>query len=135
MPDLENERERLDALSNRVIGAALRVHREIGPGMLERACESCLEFELIDQGVSIERQVAMPLFYRGRQMDCGYRIDLLVEKALIVEVKSVEHLERVHIAQLQHYLRHSKLKLGLLINFNVKWLREGIRRVVNGFPE
>ena len=102
--------------------------------MLEKPCESCLEFELIDQGMHVDRQVAMPLFYRGRRMNCGYRIDLLVEKSLIVEVKSVEHLERVHAARLQHYLRHSKLTIGLLINFNVKWLRDGIKRIVNGFP-
>jgi GxxExxY protein len=84
--------------------------------------------------MNVERQVAMPLFYRGRRMDCGYRIDLLIEKAVIVEVKSVEHIERIHAAKLQHYLRYSKLKLGLLINFNVKWLRDGITRIVNGFP-
>lgn len=129
------ERERLDSLSNRVIGAALRVHREIGPGTLEKACEACLAFELSDQGLHVERQVAMPLVYRGHRLDCGYRIDLLVEKELIVEVKSIERLERIHPAQLRHYLKHAKLKLGLLINFNVKWLRDGIKRVVNGLPE
>ena len=135
MPDETTERDRLNLLSHRVIGAALRVHKEIGPGMLEKACETCLEFELRDQGVAVERQVALPLFYRGHRMECGYRVDLLVEKELIVEIKSVERIERVHRARLRHYLIHSKLKLGLLINFNVQWLRDGVKRVVNGLPE
>lgn len=129
------ERERLDLLSNRVIGAALNVHRAIGPGMLESAYDACLAFELLEGGMRIERQISMPLFYRGQQMECGYRIDLLVEDELIVEVKSVEHLERIHSKQLLHYLKMSKRKLGLLINFNVRWLRDGIKRVVNGLPE
>jgi GxxExxY protein len=131
----QNERDRLDLLTNRVIGAALRVHKEIGPGNLERACESCLAFELAEDGLRVDRQVELPLVYKGHRLDCGYRIDLLVEKELIVEVKSIERLERIHHAQLLHYLKHAKLKLGLLINFNVKWLREGIKRVVNGLPE
>jgi GxxExxY protein len=131
----ENERERLNHLSNVIIGAALRVHQEIGPGMLESACEACLMFELLDRGLSVEREKPLPLIYRGRRLDCGYRLDLLVEDAIIVEVKSVERLERVHSAQLLSYLKQSKLKLGLLINFNVKWLQDGIKRVVNGFPE
>lgn len=131
----DDERERLDALSNRVIGAAIRVHKEIGPGNLERACESCLAFELLQDNLKVERQVPLPLIYKGHQLDGAYRIDLLVEKELIVEVKSIERLERIHQAQLLHYLKHAKLKLGLLINFNVKWLREGVKRVVNGLPE
>jgi GxxExxY protein len=135
MSSQTDERERLDVLSNRVIGAALRVHQEIGPGNLERACESCLAFELAEAGLHVDRQVELPLVYKGHRLDCGYRIDLLVEKELIVEVKSIERLERIHHAQLLHYLKHAKLKLGLLINFNVKWLRDGIKRVVNGLPE
>jgi GxxExxY protein len=129
------ERERLDYLSNRVIGAAIRVHKEIGPGNLERACETCLAFELEQDGLRVERQVPLPLIYKGHQLDGAYRIDLLVEHVLIVEVKSIEKLERIHHAQLLHYLKHAKLKLGLLINFNVKWIRDGIKRVVNGLPE
>jgi GxxExxY protein len=129
------ERARLDSLSNRVIGAAIRVHKEIGPGNLERACESCLAFELEADGLRVDRQVPLPLIYRGHQLDGGYRIDLLVEGTLIVEVKSVERLDRIHHAQLLHYLKHAKLKLGLLINFNVKLIRDGIKRVVNGLPE
>jgi GxxExxY protein len=130
-----DEGDRLNLLSNRVIGAALRVHAELGPGLLESAYEACLSFELLDLGLRLERQKPLPLVYRGRRLDCGYRIDLLVEGELIVEVKAIERLERVHSAQLRSQLRLSETKLGLLINFNVHRLREGIKRVVNGFPE
>jgi len=135
MEQPQDERKRLNRLSNVTIGAALRVHEEIGPGMLESAYEACLMFELLDRGLRVEREKPLPLMYRGRRLDCGYRLDLLVEDAVIVEVKSVERLERVHGAQLRSYLKQSTLKLGLLINFNVKWLQDGIRRIVNGFPE
>jgi GxxExxY protein len=131
----DDERTRLNLLSNRVIGAALCVHKEIGPGMLESAYEACLAFELLERGMLVERQKPLRLVYRGKVLDCGYRIDLLVDNSLIVEVKSIERLERVHSAQLLSQLRFSKLKLGLLINFNVRWLREGVRRIVNEFPE
>jgi GxxExxY protein len=131
----DDEKNRLNELSHRVIGAALRVHEEIGPGMLESAYEACLMFELLDQGMQVERQKPMPIYYRGHRLDCGFRIDLLVNDELIVEVKALEHLQRLHEAQLRSYLGFSKRKLGLVINFNVKWLREGIKRVVNGFPE
>ncbi len=103
--------------------------------MLESACEACLFFELTDRGLRVERQKALPLIYRSHRLGCGYRIDLLVEDVIIIEVKSIERLERVHSAQILSYLRQSKVKLGLLINFNVKWLRDGVKRVVNGFPE
>jgi GxxExxY protein len=130
-----DEKDRLNLLSNRVIGAALRVHVELGPGMLESAYEACLSYELVDQGLSVERQKPVPVVYRGRRLDCGYRIDLLVEDVLIVEVKAIERLEKVHSAQLRSHLRFSERKLGLLINFNVKSLRDGLKRIVNGFPE
>lgn len=135
MPTQDDERLRLNRLSNVIIGAALRVHSEIGPGMLESAYEACLFFELTEQGLRVERQKPLPLVYRGRVLGCGYRLDLLVEDVIIIEVKSIERLERVHSAQLLSYLRQSHLKLGLLINFNVKWLRDGIKRIVNDFPE
>jgi GxxExxY protein len=131
----DDERERLNQLSNVIIGAALRVHDELGPGMLESAYEACLMFELVDRGLRVEREKPLPLVYRGYRLDCGYRLDLLVEGAIIVEVKAIERLERVHSAQLLSYLRQLKLKLGLLFNFNVKWLQDGIKRVVNAFPE
>jgi len=103
--------------------------------MLESAYEACLMFELLDKGLRVEREKPLPLVYRGHRLDCGYRLDLLVEDAIIVEVKAIERLERVHSAQLLSYLRQLKLKLGLLFNFNVKWLQDGIKRVVNAFPE
>jgi len=128
-------RTELNQLSNVIIGAALRVHTELGPGMLESAYEACMFFELIDAGLRVERQKALPLFYRGQRMNCGYRLDLLVNGQIIVEVKAIDRLQRVHSAQLLSYLRQTKLKLGLLFNFNEKWLQDGTKRVVNEFPE
>jgi GxxExxY protein len=134
MPD-ENERDRLNRLSNVIIGAALRVHRELGPGMLESGYEACLLFELTELGLKVERQKPLPLIYRGNRLDCGYRVDLLVQDSLVVEIKAIERLERVHSAQVLSPLRQLRLKLGLLINFNVRCLQDGIKRVVNNFPE
>ena len=131
----DEERDRLNRLSNVTIGAALRVHTALGPGMLESAYEACLFFELTALDLKVERQKSLPLVYRGHQLDCGYRVDLLVEGLIIVEVKAVERLERVHSAQVLSYLRQLKLKLGLLINFNVRWLQDGIKRIVNDFPD
>ena len=129
-------REQLNSLTEQIIGAALAVHRELGPGMLEKAYERCLAFELADRGLHLERQKTLPLTYRGMRLNCGYRIDLLVEDLVVVEVKSIERLERVHSAQVLSYLRMLKRSVGLVINFNVQWLiRDGIRRIVNGFPE
>lgn len=130
-----SERDALNTLSNTIIGCALQVHSELGPGLLESAYEACLTFELLGNQLHVERQVPVPLIYRRHRMECGYRIDVLVNEAVIVEVKAIERLERVHSAQLLSQLRLRKLKLGLLINFNVASLREGINRVVNGFPE
>jgi GxxExxY protein len=129
-------REELNSLTEQVIGAALDVHRELGPGLLESSYEACLTFELLCRGLSIERQKALPLSYRGHTLECGYRIDLLVEEEVIVEVKAIECLEPVQCTQLLSYLRLSKLRVGFLLNFNVKWLTQGgVRRVVNAFPE
>jgi GxxExxY protein len=131
-----SEKDELNALTQQIIAAAIAVHHELGPGMLESAYEACLMYELLDRGMHVERQKPLPVVYRGRTLDCGYRIDLLVGGRVVVEVKSVERLERVHGAQLLSYLRFSRCKVGLLINFNVKWLVEdGIQRKVNGFPE
>ncbi len=130
------EKDQLNALTEQIISAAIAVHRELGPGMLESAYEACLAYELITRGLSVERQKPLPVVYRGQTLDCGYRLDLFVEGVAVVEVKSVERFERVHAAQLLSHLRFSKCKVGLLINFNVKWLvQDGIRRVVNGFPD
>lgn len=130
------EKDRLNALTESIIGAAIAVHHELGPGLLESACEACLAYELLDRGLSFERQKPLPLVYRGQTLDCGFRIDLLVEQAVVVEVKSIDHFEPVHGAQVLTYLRQSGCKVGLLINFNVKWLVEdGVKRFVNGFPD
>jgi len=130
------EGERLNALTHQIIGAAIAVHNELGPGMLESANEACLLFELLDRGLTVERQKPLPLTYRGQTLDCGFRIDLLVENQVVVEVKAVERFDKVYGAQLLTYLRQSRCKVGLLINFNVKWLAEdGIERKVNGFPD
>lgn len=135
MLDAHSEADRLNLLSHRVIGAALRVHRELGPELLESAYETCLTFELVDAGFKVERQVPVPLVYRGRRLDCGYRTDLIVESALIVEVKAIERLEPVHTAQVLSHLKLSGKKIALLINFHVKRLEDGVRRLVNDFPE
>ena len=129
-------KDRLNALTEQIIGGAIAVHRALGPGLLESAYESCLTFELMDRGLSIERQKALPVVYRGVQMDCAYRLDILVGRDVIVEVKAVERIGRLHEAQMLSYLKLSGCKVGLLFNFNVRWLvDEGIRRFVKGFPE
>src|SRR5580765_1011884 len=104
--------------------------------MLESVYEACLMYELLSRGLSVERQKPLPIVYQGQTMDCGYRLDLLVESKVVVEVKSVERFLPVLGAQLLSHLRFSECKVGLLINFNVKWLvKDGIKRIVNGFPE
>jgi len=131
-----DEKDRLNDLTGSIIGAAIAVHKELGPGLLESAYEACLEYELKDRGFFVERQKPMPLVYRALHFDCGYRIDLLVERTVVVEVKSIERFERVHGSQLVTYLQQSGCKVGLVINFNVQWLADqGIQRRVNGFPE
>ncbi len=131
------DKERLNTLTQSIIGAALEVHRELGPGLLEQAYEACLSFELLSRGLTIERQKALALHYKKQPLDfVGYRLDLLVENSVVVEVKAVEKLEPIHSAQLLSYLRFSDCRVGLLFNFNVKWLtQDGLKRVVNGFPE
>ena len=123
------------ALTRTIIGAAIRVHRELGPGLLESAYEACLAYELAERGLKVERQKPVPLSYRNVALDCGFRMDLLVEDRVIVELKAIEQLHPVHEAQLLSYLRLAGCKVGLLINFNVTTLVGGIRRVVNGLPD
>lgn len=127
--------KQLNRITESVIGAAMAVHRELGPGLLESAYEACLAFELVERGSTVERQKALPVKYRGVKVDCGYRIDLLVEGKVIIELKAVERLEPIHEAQLLSYLKLSGCKVGLLINFNVKVLKNGIRRLVLGLKE
>jgi GxxExxY protein len=124
----------LDALTERIIGAAIEVHQTLGPGMLESAYESCLVVALAECGLTVERQKLMPLQFKGASVNLGYRLDLLVEDLVVVEIKAIQHLERVHMAQLLSYLRLSGCEIGLLFNFNVTCLtRGGLKRVVNGY--
>ncbi|AKS40995.1 GxxExxY protein [Wenzhouxiangella marina] len=117
-------------LTGEIIGAAIAVHRELGPGLLESVYEVCLAFELEARGLNFERQVELPVVYRGHHLDCGYRLDMVVEGSVLLELKSTANLEPIHEAQLLTYLRLSGLQLGLLINFNVPVLKQGIRRRV-----
>ena len=118
-----------------VIGSAIEVHRALGPGLLESAYEACLAYELGRRGLKVERQKPVPLTYGGVRLDCGYRADLVVEDRVMVELKSVDRPEPIHEAQLLSYLKISGLAVGLLINFNVKMLKAGIRRIVNNLKE
>ena len=120
----------LDELARAVIGAGIKVHTALGPGLLESVYELCLAHELSAQGFAVRRQVSVPILYEGIALDEGYRIDLLVGGALIVEVKADETLAAIHQAQLMTYLKLSGHRLGLLMNFNVAHLRDGVRRVV-----
>ncbi len=128
-------REELDKISEGIIGAAIAVHRELGAGLLESAYEACLEFESLSRGFKVERQVVLPVKYRGLDIECGFRIDLLVNDAVIVELKAVERVEKIHEAQTQTYLKLTGLHLALLMNFNVLRLTDGLRRIVRDFPD
>ena len=121
---------KFDDLSNTVIGCALNVHRELGPGLLESTYEQCLCYELSKAGLQVERQKELPVKYQNVKIDCGYRIDLLVEGKLIIELKSVEALQRIHEAQLLTYMKLSNVGIGLPINYNSVLLKDGIRRMV-----
>lgn len=115
-----------------VFEAGLKVHRNLGPGLLENAYEQCLFYELVKTGVFIEKQKALPLIYETVKLDAGFRVDFIIENRLIVEIKSVDALADIHLAQVLTYLRLSKCKLGLLINFNVLLFKDGVKRVING---
>ena len=114
--------------------AALKVHRALGPGLLESAYEACLCYELRKSGLRVDKQLGLPLIYEEVEMEIGYRIDLLIEEKFIVELKAVETLTPLHMAQLLTYLKLSDCKLGYLVNFNVCMLKDGIKRVINGTP-
>jgi len=129
-------KDRLNALTEKIIGAAMDVHSALGPGLLESAYEACLVFELIERGLSVERQKPLPLVYRGITLDCAYRMDIVVNDDVIVEVKSVQKLDPVHEAQMISYLRLYGKHVGLVFNFNVKWLSSGgWKRLANDFPD
>jgi GxxExxY protein len=124
--DTETQR---DPFTEKVIGAAIEVHRILGPGLLESAYEECLAYELVQAGLVVARQVGLPVRYKAVDLDCGYRIDLLVNDSLIIELKTVEKLLPIHEAQLLTYLKLSEIKTGLLINFHVPMLKDGVRRM------
>ncbi|MBI1299834.1 GxxExxY protein [bacterium] len=119
-----------DAYSRQIIGAAIEVHRGLGPGLLESAYETCLAHEFSLRGIPFERQKVLPVHYKGEQLDCGYRLDLIVGGLVIVEIKAVEELAPIHVAQVITYLKLTGCRLGLLMNFNQVLMRDGIQRVV-----
>ncbi|MDD3630199.1 MAG: GxxExxY protein [Bacteroidales bacterium] len=119
-------------IANKVIGLGLEIHKELGPGLLESAYKECMYYKIRESGLFVEKEKPMPLVYEGVKLDCGYRIDLLVEKKLVIEIKSVEALNDIHLAHTLTYLKLGNYKLGLLINFNVILLKDGIKRVING---
>ena len=130
--EMEAERQKLNELSGKVIGLCIEIHRELGPGLLESAYEECLAYELAQAGLRFERQKPMPVIYKEVRLECGYKLDLVVEGCLILELKAVTELVPIHQAQLLTYLKLACQPLGLLINFNVPTLKEGVKRVAAG---
>lgn len=118
-------------ISNKVIGYAIEIHQALGPGLLENAYKECLFYKIKKSGLVVEKEKAMPLIYEDVKLECGYRLDILVENKVVIEIKSIQSFNDVHMAQTLTYLKLGNFKLGLLINFNVTLLRKGIKRVVN----
>lgn len=116
-----------------IVNAAYQVHVELGPGLLESAYEACLVYELVNAGLQVSNQIDLPVYYKDVKLNCNYRIDILVERKVIIEVKAVSILKEVHIAQTITYLKLSNCKLGLLINFNEAKIKDGIKRIINGY--
>jgi GxxExxY protein len=131
----EKGKRRVDELTQQIIGAAMEVHKTLGPGLLESAYEECLCYELLQRGLHFKRQVPLPVSYKGLKLDCGYKMDIVVEGSVILELKSVEDLMPVHTAQLLTYLRLSGMQVGLLLNFNKPLLKDGIKRLRNDADE
>ena len=121
----------INELTGKIIGAAIEVHKSLGPGLLESAYEECLCYELDTRKISYERQKSLPVVYKGVRLDCGYRLDIVVANKVIIEIKACDSLQPIHEAQLLTYLRLAGIKVGLLMNFNVPVLKEGIRRMAN----
>ena len=126
-----NEQDAVNKLSSTVIGAAIEVHQALGPGLLESAYQQCLYHELKLRGLAVRSQVELPVSYKGLALDCAYRIDFIVAESLVLELKSVQRVEPIHEAQVLTYLKLAKIRTGLLLNFNVPVLKEGIKRFVN----
>ncbi|MBS1554985.1 MAG: GxxExxY protein [Bacteroidetes bacterium] len=120
-------------LTSIIIECAIKVHKTLGPGLLESAYKNCLHYELVKNELFVEKEKALPLIYEDVKLDCGYRIDLLVENQIVVEIKCVDALNDIHLAQILTYLRLTNNRIGLLLNFNVLKLRNGIKRVANGY--
>ncbi len=127
----DTETQRLNQITEKIIGCSIEVHRALGPGLLESAYEECLCYELSQFGLKFERQVPLPVNYKGVKLDCGYRMDLVVKDLVIVEIKAVEHIIPVHEAQLLSYLKLADKPLGLLMNFHVSTLKNGLKRIRN----
>lgn len=127
--------ENPNALTERILGACIEIHRALGPGLLESAYEECLCYELVLADIPFERQMTLPVAYKGVQLECGYRLDLLVEKTVVVEIKSIERILPVHEAQLLTYLRLTGVNVGLLVNFHSSVLMNGVKRMVNNFDD
>lgn len=120
----------IEKIFKKVLDCSFKVHSALGPGLLESAYEECLYYELLESGLAVKKQFPMPLVYKEVKLDAGYRIDLLVENKVVIEIKSIESLADIHMAQILTYLKLSGCKLGLLVNFNVSHLKEGIKRVI-----
>lgn len=120
----------INQVTNKIIGCAIEVHKSLGPGLLESAYEECLVSELQNSGLTAERQKPVPVVYKDIKLDCGYRIDILVENSVIIELKSIEAINPVHEAQILTYMKFSKKRIGLLINFNVALLKDGLKRYI-----
>ena len=131
-PENEAKKQRINQLSHRVIGLCIEVHRELGPGLLESAYEEALAYELTHAGLRYERQCDLPLTYKSISLDCGYRLDFIIEDELIIELKSIHSFQPIHQAQLLTYLKLQRRSLGLLLNFNVPTMKEGVKRVICG---
>ena len=129
------ETQSFNEITERVIGCCIEIHKQLGPGLLESAYEECLCYELSALGIAFERQKPLPVKYKTVNLDCGYRLDLVIEGKIILELKTVEHLLPIHEAQVLTYLKLSGLTLGLLINFNVPVLKNGIKRIANNFVD
>ena len=133
--EIAEMKDTLNQITDRIIGASIDVHRVLGPGLLESAYEACLAYELAERGLKVEQQNPLPIIYKEVKLDGGYRLGLVVQQGVVVEIKAVDRLSPIHEAQLLSYLRLSGYKVGLLINFNVTVLKSGLRRIVNEFPD
>ena len=121
----------LNKITEKIIGCAIEVHKNLGPGLLESSYVACLNYELVNAGLEVKQQLGLPLVYKEIQLDLGYRLDLLVDSQVVVEIKSIEALKEVHISQVLTYLKVSKASVGLLMNFNVPKLTDGLKRLIS----